>query len=40
MDTTSLEGLVIDNQHDGLFRVNRQAFTSQEILELEHRRVF
>ncbi|MBI3247368.1 MAG: Rieske 2Fe-2S domain-containing protein [Deltaproteobacteria bacterium] len=40
MDTTSLEGLIIDNQQAGLFRVNRQAFTSQEILELEHRRVF
>lgn len=40
MDTTSLEGLIIDNQQDGLFRVNRQAFMSQEILELEHRRVF
>jgi p-cumate 2,3-dioxygenase subunit alpha len=40
MDTTSLEGLIIDNQQDGLFRVNRQAFVSPEIRELEQRRVF
>ncbi|MGE0684872.1 MAG: aromatic ring-hydroxylating dioxygenase subunit alpha [Candidatus Binatia bacterium] len=40
MDTTSLEGLVIDNQQDGLFRVNRQAFLSPEVLALEQQRIF
>lgn len=40
MDMTLLEGLIIDNQQDGLFRVNRQAFVSPEIRELEQRRVF
>ncbi len=40
MDTTALEGLVIDNQQDGLFRVNRQAFVSPDILQLEQQRVF
>ena len=40
METASLEGLVIDNQQDGLFRVNRQAFLSQEILALERQRIF
>lgn len=40
MDNIPLEGLIIDNQQDGLFRVNRQAFTSQEILELERDRLF
>jgi len=40
MDNIPLEGLIIDNQQDGLFRVNRQAFTSQEILALEKGRLF
>src|SRR5262245_23160251 len=40
MDRTPLEGLVIDNQQDGLFRVNRQAFLSPEILALEQERIF
>src|SRR5262245_61301040 len=40
MDSIPLEGLLIDNQQDGLFRVNRQAFTSQEILALEKDRLF
>jgi phenylpropionate dioxygenase-like ring-hydroxylating dioxygenase large terminal subunit len=40
MNTASLEGLVIDNQHDGLFRVNRQVFLDPEILELEKQRIF
>lgn len=40
MDAVSLEGLVIDNQQDGLFRVNRQAFLKPEILELEKQRIF
>ncbi len=40
MDTSLLEGLIIDNQQDGLFRVNRQAFFSQEILDCERERIF
>ncbi len=32
--------MVIDNKQDGLFRVNRQAFTDPDILALEHERVF
>src|SRR5215471_2473942 len=40
MDHIALEGLVIDNQAEGWFRVNRQAFTNQDILTLERERVF
>jgi p-cumate 2,3-dioxygenase alpha subunit len=40
MELASLEGLIIDNQQDGVFRVNRQAFLSPEVRELEQRRVF
>ena len=40
MATPSLADMVIDNQQDGLFRVNRQAFTDPDILALEHERVF
>jgi len=40
MDNDSPEGLVIDNQKDGLFRVNRRTFTDPHILELERERVF
>ncbi|MBI3757834.1 MAG: Rieske 2Fe-2S domain-containing protein [Deltaproteobacteria bacterium] len=40
MDPISLEGLIIDNQQDGLFRVNRQAFFSQDILACERERIF
>ncbi|MGH7964474.1 MAG: aromatic ring-hydroxylating oxygenase subunit alpha [Candidatus Binatia bacterium] len=40
MNHTPLEGLIIDNQQDGLFRVNRQAFLSQEILAFEKERIF
>jgi p-cumate 2,3-dioxygenase alpha subunit len=40
MEPSALEGLVIDNQQDGLFRVNRQAFLNPEILELEKQRIF
>jgi p-cumate 2,3-dioxygenase subunit alpha len=35
-----LENLLIDNVDDGLFRVNRRAFTDPEILAWERRRVF
>src|SRR5215475_7635483 len=40
MDNGLPEGLVIDNQKDGLFRVNRRAFTDPHILEWEKERVF
>ncbi len=40
MDNGSPEGLVIDNPQDGLFRVNRRAFTDPHILEWERERVF
>ncbi len=40
MNNGSPEGLVIDNQKDGLFRVNRRAFTDLYILALEKERVF
>jgi p-cumate 2,3-dioxygenase alpha subunit len=40
MDDCSHDTLVIDNSEDGLFRVNRRAFTDPAILELEKRRVF
>ena len=35
-----MENLIIDDREAGLFRVNRQAFRSPEILSLEHERVF
>src|SRR5919106_3248913 len=35
-----LENLLIDNVEDGLFRVNRRAFTEPQILAWEKRRVF
>lgn len=40
MEPLALENLVIDNTDDGLFRVNRRAFTDPAILALEHERVF
>ncbi len=40
MENGSPEGLVIDNHQDGLFRVNRRAFTDPHVLELERERVF
>jgi p-cumate 2,3-dioxygenase alpha subunit len=40
MEDAALARLVIDNQEDGLFRVNRRAFTDPHILELERARVF
>jgi hypothetical protein len=40
MGSFSLDNLVIDNIEDGLFRVNRQAFTEPDILVLEHAWVF
>lgn len=40
MDNIPLEGLVIDNQQDGVFRVNRQAFFSPEIFACEQERIF
>jgi p-cumate 2,3-dioxygenase alpha subunit len=40
MANHTLADLLIDNRQDGLFRVNRQAFTDPDILALEHERVF
>ena len=40
MGNVALEHLVIDNTREGLFRVNRRAFTDPAILALEHGRVF
>ena len=40
MENGSLEGLVTDNHKDGLFRVNRRAFTDPYVLELERERIF
>ena len=40
MEHVALGNLVIDNQAEGLFRVNRRAFTDPHILELEKERVF
>ena len=40
MGHLGLENLVIDNTADGLFRVNRRAFTDPSILEAELRSVF
>src|SRR5499433_162053 len=40
MENGAPEGLIIDNRQDGLFRVNRRAFTDPHVLELERERVF
>jgi nitrite reductase/ring-hydroxylating ferredoxin subunit len=40
MRNIDLDGLVIDNTAEGLFRVNRRVFTDPDILELERQRVF
>src|SRR5713101_7649282 len=40
MEHIPLEGLVIDNQTEGVFRVNRQAFLSPEICSLQKERIF
>jgi p-cumate 2,3-dioxygenase alpha subunit len=40
MENGSPEGLVIDNRKDGLFRVNRRAFTDPHILQWEKERIF
>jgi p-cumate 2,3-dioxygenase subunit alpha len=40
MTDGALENLLIDNVEDGLFRVNRRAFTEPQILAWEQRRVF
>jgi p-cumate 2,3-dioxygenase alpha subunit len=40
MESKPPERLVIDDEKNGLFRVNRQAFTDPEVLELEKRKVF
>jgi p-cumate 2,3-dioxygenase alpha subunit len=40
MDQEAIAHLIVDNRADGLFRVNRQAFTDPQILAWEQRRVF
>jgi p-cumate 2,3-dioxygenase alpha subunit len=40
MDHLPPEGLIIDDRDNGLFRVNRRAFTDAAILALERERVF
>ncbi len=40
MDQETIAHLIVDNRDDGLFRVNRQAFTAPQILTWEQRRVF
>ena len=40
MRDIDLDGLVIDNTAEGLFRVHRRVFTDPDILELERQRVF
>jgi len=40
MDASQLERLVIDDKENGLFKVNRQVFTSDDILALEKREMF
>ena len=40
MDQEAIAHLIVDNRDDGLFRVNRQAFTAPQILAWEQRRVF
>ena len=36
----AIEDLIIDNREDGLFRVNRQAFTDENILNEERDKIF
>jgi p-cumate 2,3-dioxygenase alpha subunit len=40
MDPEAIAHLIVDNRDDGLFRVNRHAFTDPQILAWEQRRVF
>lgn len=40
MESVRCDNLIIDNRTEGLFRVNRQAFTDPRILELEKQHVF
>ena len=40
MGHRAVDNLVIDNTADGLFRVNRRAFTDPSILEAERYGVF
>lgn len=40
MESNLPKRLVIDDRKNGLFRVNRRAFTDPEVLELEKRKVF
>ena len=40
MEDVAVANLIIDNQEDGLFRVNRRSFTDPDIMALEQQRVF
>jgi p-cumate 2,3-dioxygenase subunit alpha len=40
MDQLQTEGLIIDDRLNGVFRVNRRAFTDPAILEVERREIF
>jgi hypothetical protein len=40
MRDIDLDGLVIDNTAEGLFRVHRRVFTDPDMLELERQQVF
>jgi len=40
MDQLPFEDLIIDDRVNGIFRVNRRAFTDTEILEIEKREIF
>jgi p-cumate 2,3-dioxygenase alpha subunit len=40
MDPQEIASLIIDDRVGGIFRINRRAFTRQEILDLERERIF
>jgi hypothetical protein len=40
MDQLMGEDLIIDDRVNGIFRVNRRAFTDPAVLEMERREVF
>jgi p-cumate 2,3-dioxygenase alpha subunit len=35
-----LDGLIVDDKANGIFRVHRSAFTDQSVLEMERRKIF
>src|SRR5690606_35566940 len=40
VDPTDIENLILEDRENGVFRVNRKAFTDAEIFELEKREIF